>query len=76
MRIVIGADHAGLSMKPHVAELLEKQGHEVIDVGAHSHDPQDDYPDFARLVAQSVADGRLVVILADCWNLAMANGAV
>ena len=58
MRIVIGADHAGLSMKPHVAALLEKQGHEVIDVGAHSHDPQDDYPDFARLVAQSVADGK------------------
>jgi ribose 5-phosphate isomerase B len=30
----------------------------VADLGAHAHDPSDDYPDFARAVAEAVAGGR------------------
>ena len=55
MRIAIGADHGGYSLKLHLVELLEGMGHGVVDVGAHSLEPSDDYPDFAREVAERVA---------------------
>ncbi len=55
MRIAIGADHAGYVAKAPIKELLEARGHEVIDLGAHSYDALDDYPDFAKAVAEYVA---------------------
>ena len=55
MRIAIGADHAGYELKAPLMELLESLGHEVADVGAYELDPLDDYPDFARAVAEKVA---------------------
>ena len=55
MRIVVGADHAGYSLKLEVMEMLRAQGHDVVDVGPHELDPLDDYPDFAKLVAEQVA---------------------
>jgi ribose 5-phosphate isomerase RpiB len=33
MRIALGNDHAGYSLKAHVRSVLEKLGHEVIDTG-------------------------------------------
>ena len=44
MRIAIGADHAGYPAKDAVKETLESQGHEVVDLGAHTYDALDDYP--------------------------------
>ena len=58
MRIAIGADHAGYELKAPLAELLEGLGHEVTDVGAHSVDPSDDYPDFAKALAERVASSQ------------------
>ena len=58
MRIAIGADHAGYALKEPVAAVVRARGHEVDDCGAHDFDPDDDYPDFAALVARAVADGR------------------
>ena len=55
MRIAIGADHAGFSLKAPLLELLESLGHEVVDIGAHTLDPADDYPDFVVPVATRVA---------------------
>jgi RpiB/LacA/LacB family sugar-phosphate isomerase len=57
MKIVVGADHAGFALKQEIAALLEKDGHEVVDVGTHSTAPVD-YPDFADAVGQAVLDGR------------------
>ncbi len=57
MRIALGTDHAGFELRDKVARVLADLGHDVEDVGAHTYDPQDDYPDFARLVAEAVADG-------------------
>ncbi len=57
MRIALGTDHAGFELRDKVARVLADLGHDVKDVGAHTYDPQDDYPDFARLVAEAVADG-------------------
>lgn len=55
MRIAVGGDHAGLELKNTIAGWLKAMGHEVLDIGAHSFDAQDDYPDFAAAVAEAVA---------------------
>ena len=56
MRIAIGADHAGYSLKSELVQYLEEQGHEAFDVGARSLDPADDYPDFVKELAGQVAE--------------------
>lgn len=58
MRIAIGADHGGFGLKSQLVQFVEELGHEVVDVGAHTNDPSDDYPDFARAVALNVASDR------------------
>ena len=58
MKIVIGADHGGFSLKEELADILRQAGHEVEDLGAHQYDSQDDYPDFALAVARAVVDGK------------------
>lgn len=55
MKIAIGADHGGFELKQLLIELLKKNNFEVIDEGNLTFDPQDDYPDFAQKVAQTVA---------------------
>jgi ribose 5-phosphate isomerase B len=57
MKVAVGADHAGFDLKGEVVAWLESQGHQVSDVGAHTMDPNDDYPDFAVAVADSVLSG-------------------
>ncbi|HJW83429.1 MAG TPA: ribose-5-phosphate isomerase [Anaerolineae bacterium] len=59
MRIAVGADHGGFEMKNELADQLKQAGHDVLDLGAQAYDAQDDYPDFARLVAEAVASGRV-----------------
>ena len=57
MKIAVGADHGGFSLKADIIEVLQKAGHEVVDVGARTLDPSDDYPDFALAVGQAVQRG-------------------
>jgi ribose 5-phosphate isomerase B len=57
VKIALGADHAGFELKQEIAAFLEQRSFDVVDVGAHGFDALDDYPDFAKLVADSVADG-------------------
>ena len=57
MRLVVGSDHAGFPLKQELAELLRREGHEVLDVGTHSTEPVD-YPDSAEAVGRAVVDGR------------------
>ena len=58
MRVAIGADHGGYALKDEVKQFLQSLGHEMIDVGAHTLDPADDFPDFTRPLAESVASGQ------------------
>lgn len=55
MRIYIGTDHAGFELKESLVAFLRTEGHEVEDLGAHSYEALDDYPDFIRPVAEAVA---------------------
>ena len=57
MKIAVAADHGGLILKPTAVEFLQSLGHEVMDLGAHQHDPDDDYPDYARYVGQAIQHG-------------------
>jgi ribose 5-phosphate isomerase B len=57
MKIVIGADHAGLALKQLMKPELEAAGHTVLDVGAFEYDKEDDYPDFAAALARAVVNG-------------------
>ena len=56
--IAFGADHGGFALKISLVPWLQSQGYEVLDLGAHTLDPLDDYPDFAAAVAQAVAEGK------------------
>jgi len=57
LRVALGADHGGFSLKAELASWLKEQGYEVLDLGAYALDPADDYPDFAAAVARAVASG-------------------
>ena len=78
MRIAIGSDHRGVSVKAKIAALLQEWGHEVADVGPQSEESVD-YPDFARAVAEQVGDGtanRGVLICGTGIGMAIAANKV
>ena len=56
MKITIGCDHAGVEYKSKIVEFLEKEGHQVLDVGTHGNESVD-YPDYAHKVAEEVLAG-------------------
>jgi ribose 5-phosphate isomerase B len=57
MRIAIGADHAGFSLKEHLKTTLAALGHEVDDHGTHS-DAAVDYPPICAAVGRAVVAGK------------------
>ena len=57
MKIALGADHAGYLLKDRIKEHLQRKGIQVRDEGTSSADSVD-YPDYARLVAHEVSEGR------------------
>ena len=57
MRVAVGADHAGFDLRDTVISTIQAAGHEVIDLGAHTYDAEDDYPDRAAPVAEAVTNG-------------------
>jgi len=58
MLVAIGCDHAGFELKPRIIREVEGLGHQVLDCGAMTVDPVDDYPDFAKAVGLAVASKR------------------
>jgi ribose 5-phosphate isomerase B len=57
MRIAIGADHAGFTLKEHLKETLTTLGHHVEDHGTSS-EVSVDYPPICAAVGRAVAEGR------------------
>jgi len=56
MRVHIGTDHAGFELKQALVQHLIEQKYEVVDHGAFTYDPQDDYPAFCFAAAEAVRD--------------------
>jgi ribose 5-phosphate isomerase B len=70
MRVYLGSDHAGYELKVHLVNHLATRGYDVVDVGAHEYDPDDDYPTYclhtgARVVADA---GSLGVVIGGSGN--------
>ncbi len=55
MIIYIGADHRGFKLKETLKKFLQESGYTVSDLGNTQYFEGDDYPDFAKLVAQKVS---------------------
>ena len=70
MRVYLGSDHAGYEFKEHLAKHLSESGHDVVDVGPHAYDAEDDYPPFClATAAKVVADpGSLGVVIGGSGN--------
>lgn len=57
MKIAIGCDHGGITLKDSIVNYLEERGVQIEDFGTFGTESVD-YPDYAYKVARSVADGR------------------
>jgi ribose 5-phosphate isomerase B len=57
VKLVISSDHAGFPLKEEVRASLAEAGHEVVDLGAYTVEPEDDYPDFAEKVGEAIKKG-------------------
>jgi ribose 5-phosphate isomerase B len=79
MRVVVGSDHAGFRLKEQVKALVQKWGHEVLDVGTHSTEPAD-YSDFGAAVGRKVVelggDSRGVCVCGSGIGISMAANKV
>ena len=58
MKIAIGSDHAGFTLKETLRAWLMEQGHQIVDVGTFNKE-RCDYPDFGAMVGRAVAGGEV-----------------
>lgn len=68
MRVGIATDHGGFGLKEELLAHLRDAGHDVVDIGAHSLSPGDDYPDFVVPLAHAVAAGKVERGIAVCGS--------
>jgi ribose 5-phosphate isomerase B len=67
-RIGIATDHGGFGLKEELLAHLRDAGYEVVDFGAHSLNPSDDYPDFVIPLARAVVAGEVERGVAICGS--------
>lgn len=68
MKIALGADHAGYSLKECIKVYLVEKGYEVIDCGTDS-DNSVDYPEYGFITGKTVSEGK-----ADCGIVVCGTG--
>lgn len=68
MRVGIATDHGGFSLKEELVTQLRAAGHEVIDFGSHTLNPDDDYPDFVVPLAEAVVAEKIERGVAVCGS--------
>src|ERR1043166_3753455 len=68
MRIAVGADHAGYPLNERVIAELRQAGHEITDFGTHDGSVPDDYPDYAKQVAEAVQSGAAEIGILICGS--------
>ena len=68
MRVGIATDHGGFNLKEEMVTQLRAAGHEVVDFGAQSLSPDDDYPDVVVPLAHAVAEGKVDRGVAICGS--------
>lgn len=55
MNVYLASDHAGFELKARLKPFIESLGRTAVDLGPHTFDAEDDYPDFIIPLAQKVA---------------------
>jgi ribose 5-phosphate isomerase B len=70
MRVHIGGDHAAFDLKAELVQHLLETGHDVVDHGPDSYDPEDDYPVAVLRAAMGVRsdENSLGVVLGGSGN--------
>jgi ribose 5-phosphate isomerase B len=70
VRVYLGSDHAGLELKAALVAWLGEAGHEAVDCGPVSYDPEDDYPVYVLRAARGVAadPGSLGLVIGGSGN--------
>ncbi len=68
MRIGIATDHGGFGLKEELVAQLRAAEHEVVDFGAHTLSPDDDYPDFVVPLARAMVAREVDRGLAICGS--------
>jgi ribose 5-phosphate isomerase B len=58
MKVAFGCDHGGFPLRQTVLDVIARVGHDVVDCGAETLDPNDDYPVFAKRVAAALQSGQ------------------
>jgi ribose 5-phosphate isomerase B len=79
MKIALASDHAGFEQLKELADFLESLGHEVVNLGPKSLNPDDDYPDFIVPAAKAVATSeceRGIILGGDGQGEAMAANKI
>ena len=64
----MATDHGGFPLKEELVANLSALGHEVMDFGAHTLAPDDDYPDYVLPLARAVAAGEVDRGIAICGS--------
>lgn len=65
MKIALAADHGGFELKEKIKSFLEKEGHDVNDMGCHSTDSVD-YPDYAEKAVEAIKSGDCLMGILIC----------
>jgi ribose 5-phosphate isomerase B len=68
MRLGIATDDGGFGVKEELVARIRAAGHEVVDFGAHSLNPDDDYPDYVVPLGQAVVAGKVDRGVAICGS--------
>jgi ribose 5-phosphate isomerase B len=68
MRVGIATDHGGFGLKEELLDQLRLAGHDVVDFGASTLSPGDDYPDYVFPLARAVVRGQVERGIAICGS--------
>jgi ribose 5-phosphate isomerase B len=77
MKIFIGADHQGFTLRNELINMLTRSGYEVVDEGDKELKADDDFPQFAArtaraLLASDNPDDKAILICGSGQGMAMA----
>jgi ribose 5-phosphate isomerase B len=70
VRVYLGSDHAGFELKGKLIDWLRQAGHDPVDCGPFSFDPEDDYPPYVMRAASSAVNepGTLGIVIGGSGN--------
>jgi ribose 5-phosphate isomerase B len=68
LKIAVASDHGGFDLKNKIINFLKIKNIDVIDLGNYKYDPEDDYPDFAHKLAETVSSGEAEKCVVICGS--------